>query len=307
MTAYINHFISVFAAIVLFLFSLKAFSKEIQDIGSDYIKKWLSRITTNRFKGFLVGVFATALIQSSSAVSAIVVALIDASVIPFYNSLGVLLGINVGTTFTAWLVAFKIENLGSILIVLGTLISLVPNKINLFGKSIFYLGLILFTLQLINQALKPFNNDPIFIDILSYADHLAIGLLAGAILTAILQSSSVVVGLIIILASQGLVGLEGAIAVLLGSNLGTTSTAIIAAIKMSENAKKAAKANLYFNFIGVIVFLPFVKPFTYLINRLDFDLTYQIATAHLIFNFIVAFIFLLLLNKVHQWLIKPQQ
>lgn len=307
MTAYINHFITVFAAIVLFLFSLKAFSKEIQDIGSDYIKKWLSRITANRFKGFFVGTFATALIQSSSAVSAIVVALIDASVIPFYNSLGVLLGANVGTTFTAWLVAFKIENLGSILIVLGTLISLVPNKINLFGKSIFYLGLILFTLQLINQALKPFNNDPIFIDILSYTDHLAIGLLAGAILTAILQSSSVVVGLIIILASQGLVGLEGAIAVLLGSNLGTTSTAIIAAIKMSENAKKAAKANLYFNFIGVILFLPFVKPFTYLISRLDFDLTYQIATAHLIFNFVVAFLFLLLLNKTHQWLIKPQQ
>lgn len=284
--------ISIFAAIVLFLFSLQGFSKELQEVGSDKLKSWLSRVTQNKYKGFVVGVFTTAIIQSSSAVSSIVVALIDSGIITFSNSIGVLIGTNVGTTFTAWLVAFKIKNLGSILIVVGTLLSAIPHRMRLIGKSVFYLGLILFALDLINLTLSPLKEAPIFVEILSYSDVLLLGLLAGAIVTALVQSSSVVTGLVIILASQGLIGLLGAITVLLGSNIGTTSTALLASLKMSIHARKAAKANFYFNLIGVLLFLPFLHPFKNLVFQISLPLTYQIAIAHLLFNTIIALLFL---------------
>ncbi|MDY3338668.1 Na/Pi symporter [Riemerella anatipestifer] len=296
--------ISILAAIVLFLFSLKGFSKELQEVGAERLKIWLSKVTGNKFYGFLVGVLATALIQSSSAVSSIIVALVDAGVISFYNSFGVLIGTNVGTTFTAWLVALKLDDLGSILIVLGTLISVVPNKINLIGKSIFYLGFILFALRLISFSIAPLKEAPIFVEMLQYSDSIAIGILLGAILTTILQSSSVVTGLVIILASQSLVTLDGAIAVLLGANLGTSSTAILASINMSEAAKKSAKATLYFNFIGVLLFLPFFGMFANFIGSFDVDLTYKIAIAHLIFNLIIAMIFLTFSKAIYMWLFK---
>ncbi|MFY7787165.1 MAG: Na/Pi symporter, partial [Thermoflexibacteraceae bacterium] len=183
------------ATIVLFLFSLKGFSKELQAVGADTLNHWLGHITQNRLRGFLFGALITAVIQSSSAVSSITVALVDAQVITFFNSLSVLIGANVGTTFTAWLVAFKLDNLGSILIVAGTLMSAIPYRVNLAGKSIFYLGLILFSLQLISTTLKPMSQHEGFLYALSLADNIFIGILLGTLVTAVLQSSSVVTGL----------------------------------------------------------------------------------------------------------------
>ncbi|WP_041264037.1 Na/Pi symporter [Bernardetia litoralis] len=153
-----NTLITVVAAITLFLFSLRGFSKELQELGADNLNIWLAKITKNRLSGFLLGAVITAIIQSSSAVSSIIVALVDSSVISFYNSLSILIGANLGTTFTAWLIAFKLDNLGSILLILGSVISIIPLKVRLVGKSIFYLGLILFSLQQISTTLKPLSN-----------------------------------------------------------------------------------------------------------------------------------------------------
>lgn len=294
---YFNVIIAIIAAISLFLFSLKGFSNELKELGAEKLNKWLSKVTENRFKGFLIGALITAIIQSSSAVSSITVALVDAGVMTFYKSLSLLIGANVGTTFTAWLVAFKIDNLGSILIVFGTLISAIPTKINLAGKSIFYLGLILFSLQQISATLSPLSHDENLLYWLSLSDNIFIGILVGALITAILQSSSVVTGLIIILAQQNLLSLDGAVAIVVGANIGTSSTALIASIKFEAAAKRAARANAFFNILGVLLFLPFLKYFASLIIQIQVDLPYQIAITHLFFNLAVAIIFLVFMPQ----------
>lgn len=299
-----NTLITVVAAITLFLFSLRGFSKELQELGAEKLNIWLTKITKNRLSGFLLGALITAIIQSSSAVSSITVALVDSSVISFYNSLSILIGANLGTTFTAWLVAFKLDNLGSILLILGTIISIIPFRVRLVGKSIFYLGLILFSLQQISIALKPLSDNNEFIEWLGKADTIAIGILAGALITAIVQSSSVTTGLTIILSSQGLLGLTGAIAIVVGSNLGTTSTALLASISLSPNAKRAAIANLIFNALGLLIFIPITPFFVSLIEQLDTTLDYQVATAHLIFNLVVSLFALALLTPVARFLNK---
>lgn len=283
-----NTIIAVLATISLFIFSLRGFSKELQKLGSGRLQKWLTKVTSNRFSAFGLGVFLTAIIQSSSVVSSITVALVDAGVIGFFNSLGVLVGANVGTSVTAWLVAFDLSHFGSYLLVGGMIISFFPHRFHLAGKSVFYLGLILFSLQQINLALTPVSAMPEFLQWLSYADQIVIGIFAGMVVTTILQSSSVTTGLTIILAGQGVLDLHGAIAIVIGSNLGTTSTAMIASLSLSQWAKKAAFANLLLNLMGLVLFVPIIPIFIRVISGLQLEITYQVAVAHLTFNLILA-------------------
>jgi phosphate:Na+ symporter len=291
-----NTIISILAVIVLFLFSLEGFSKQVQKYGSENVKNFLGKLSRNKWSGLGSGILFTAIIQSSSAVSSIIIALVDAGSLSFAGAIPILLGTNVGTTFTAWLVAFKINNLGSILLVLGTLISAMPQKIHLAGKSIFYLGLILFSLDLISDTLEPLKNNELLILWLAYTKNPIIGALLGMILTALVQSSSVVVGLVIILSHQGIIGLDAGIAILIGSNIGTTSTAFIASFKMKETAKKLAKSNFIFNLVGVLIFLPLIPILKNLITLINTDLAYQMAFAHLIFNGVMALLFMVFIN-----------
>ncbi len=254
-----NIVIAILATISLFLFSLRGFSKELQQAGAGWLEFWLGKVTRRPIGGFLLGAIATAIIQSSSAVTSIVVALVESKVFSFSASLAVLLGANIGTTVTAWLVTFKITHLGSILIVIGTILGFLPLRIHLAGKSIFYLGLVLFSLTLINNALVPLQQNDTWVNLLRFSDNPFIGVLSGILITAVLQSSSVVSGLVIILTAQGLLPIEGAIAVIMGANLGTTSTALIASLKMGTMAKNTARANLIFNFFGLVVFFPLYR------------------------------------------------
>jgi len=296
--------IIILATISLFLHGLNGFSKEVKQVGSDFFKNWLARVTQNRMGGFLLGILLTAVIQSSSAVSSITVALVDAQVIPFANSLAVMLGANVGTTSTAWLVTFKVGQIAPVFIVLGTIISMIPARIQTAGKSIFYFGLILFSLELISQALNPLSSDPRIAEILSYADHHLLGILAGAVITALVQSSSVTTGLAIILATQGVLSTEGAIAIIVGSNIGTTSTALLASIAMKPAAKLAAKANFIFNFIGVVLCYPFIGWLDDLAANFTKDIGFQIAFAHLIFNVFISILMLPVIKQFGEWLEK---
>lgn len=299
-----NVVIAILATISLFLFSLKGFAKELQHAGADWLENWLGKVTKRPFGGLLLGAIATAIIQSSSAVTSIVVALVESRVFSFSASLAVLLGANIGTTFTAWLVTFKISNLGSILLVLGTILGFLPWRIHLAGKSIFYLGLVLFSLTLINDALVPLQQNDAWVKLLRNSDHALIGVFAGTIITAILQSSSVVSGLVIILTGQGLLPVEGAIAVIMGANLGTTSTALIASLKMGTMAKNTARANLIFNLFGLIICFPFIGFLKTFILSLDMADTYRVATAHLIFNIVVAVITFPFLKIIGRWILN---
>jgi phosphate:Na+ symporter len=295
--------IAVFATIALFLHGLGGFSKEVKEVGSDYFKQLLSRITRFRLGGFTLGILMTAVIQSSSAVSSITVALVDAGVISFAHSLAVMLGANVGTTSTAWLVTLKVGEIAPVFIVFGTLISIIPAKIRVAGKSIFYFGLILFSLELISKTLGPISSEPEIIEILKYADNSLLGVLVGIIVTALVQSSSVTTGLAIILAQQGAFSTEGSIAIIIGSNVGTTSTALIASISMNRSAKLAAKANFLFNLFGVIVCYPFLGSFDNLASYFTDDIGIQVAFSHLFFNIVISILMLPFIKQFGNWLL----
>lgn len=294
--------VSVAAAVILFSYALKGFSKDVQDVGGEALAAWLGRLTKRPLAGFAIGAVLTALVQSSSAVSGIAVALVEAGTIAFRGSLAVFLGANVGTTSTAWLVAIDATILGPFLIVLSAVMSLVPGRTSLFGRSILYLGIILLALQLISDYVAPIKNAPELSQWMAYAKNPLIGFAVGALATAALQSSSVVVGLGIIAVQQNLLVTADVVPIVIGSNLGTTSTALIASLSMSTIARKAALANLVFNTIGVLLFLPFMVPFANFITGLVGEGDTAVATAHLVFNLGVALAGFVLLLPIARWL-----
>jgi phosphate:Na+ symporter len=302
----------IISAIVLFIHGLQNFSNEIQLAGADKLRAWIGKITKTRLGGFLLGGIATALIQSSSAVSSITVSLVDSGVITFMQSLTILLGTNVGTTATAWIVTLKSNLIGPAFIVAGTLISIVPSRISTIGKSIFYFGFIFFSLDLISDAIAPLRGNPELVNVLKQAGNPFLGVFYGMVITILVQSSSVVSGLAIVLISQGILTLDAAIPIIIGANIGTTSTALIASLKLSSTAKLTALANFVFNFSGVVLVFPFIGLLKKAALFLSDTPAIQVAYAHLIFNLVVAVFFLLLLKPIarlltmHKWY-KPTE
>jgi len=286
------------SAIVLFLYGLQAFSNELQTVGGDALRSWLGRATANRLRGFLIGAVATAIVQSSSAMTALTATLVDASAISFRGSFGVLLGANVGSTATAWLVSFKLTGIGPAFIVLGALISILPARVRVIGKAVFYFGFIFFALDLISAELRPLQNRATFREWLALAQTPWMGVLAGMVFTAVIQSSSVTTGLAIVLVQQGTLPPEAAIPMVIGANVGSTSTALIAGLSMKSTARASAIANLLFNTAGMVVYLPFLGWFSRAIVEITNDAGVAVAVAHSIFNLTIALVFLLSLDWV---------
>jgi len=294
--------ISVAAAVTLFVYALKGFSRDVQDAGGEQLAGWLRTLTRNPLNGFVLGAVLTALVQSSSAVSGITVGLVEAGTILFRGSLPVFLGANVGTTSTAWLVTLDATILGPFLIVASVLISIIPFRIAIFGRAIFYLGVILLALELVGADVGPLKNGPEFAEWMVYAQTPAIGLLIGIVGTALLQSSSVMVGLAIIAVQQGLLSTVAVVPIIIGSNLGTTSTALIASMGMGLVAKRAALSNLIFNAVGLLIFLPFMGSFAYFVVDHVGEGDVAVATAHLLFNIGVAVAGAAILPFIARWL-----
>ncbi len=190
--------VSIIAAIGLFTHSLESFSNNLKEQANEKMHSALQKLTGSKLKGLLAGFLGTAIIQSSSAVVAITVGFVDSGVILFNNSLPILLGSNLGTTITAWLVSFNIEALGIFFLALGFILGYFMGRLLLISKPIFYLGLILFSLDMIGHFLEPIKNSEELIHYLSYASRPIVVVLIGALVTAICQSSSVTIGLIII-------------------------------------------------------------------------------------------------------------
>jgi Na/Pi-cotransporter len=226
------------------------------------------------------------------------VALVDAGILTFRGSLAVMLGANIGTTATAWLVSMKLTGIGPLFIVLGTILTLLPLRARVVGKSVFYFGFIFFTLDLIASALAPVRTDPRIIEVLALAEDPLTGVVAGILVTALVQSSSVVTGLAIVLVQQGVLGLHGAIAIIIGANVGTTVTALLASIPMQQAARRAATANLLFNVTGVLLVLPFITVLGDGVDAWTDDPDTAVALAHLLFNVGIALLFLPLLHLV---------
>lgn len=289
-------FFSVLSALILFLFGLRSFTKELREAAGSQLKSIMSRLTANRFIGALVGFVFTAVIQSSTAVSSLAVSLVDGRLLSFAGALSIMLGSFVGTTTTAWLVSLELTAIGPIFIVLGALSSVLPLRMRVFGNALFYFGFIFFSLDLISTSLEPLRESTYLLNLLLHTNTPLKGILVGILMTVVLQSSTVVTGLAIIFVQQGLLTPIDSIPIVLGANIGTTATALVVSFRMGTNAKKAALSNTLINILGVAFVFPFMGPFTQWVIQLAPDPSFVVATAHLIFNVLLVSVFLILLT-----------
>jgi phosphate:Na+ symporter len=293
---WIQFSVLVLTAIILFLYGLESFSREVFGLGETHFKTALARITNHRLVAFGIGASLTALIQSSSAVSVLAIALVNSGVLPFGNSLAVLLGTNLGTTVTAHLVALKMTQLGPFFIVLGFVLSLLKIRWSIFGKVVFYFGFILFSLDLISKTLLPLRETQEIMELLSGVIHPLYAIAAGALVTILVQSSSVTTGLAILLVQQGQIPVSVAIPLMLGANVGTTITGLLACLRMDVPARRAAVSNFMFNLVGVGVIYPFVGVFGEFVTTMTNSPEMAVATGHLLFNAGVSIVFLVALK-----------
>lgn len=283
-------------AIILFVFGLDNFSKEIEQVSGERFRTFLSSATKVPILGVLIGALVTMVIQSSSATSVISISLVNAGVLSFKNSVGIIFGSNIGTTITAQLVAFKLTNFAPILIIIGFLLTISNSRASIFGKAVFYFGFVFFSLNLISSTLEPLQNNEALVSILTQPQNPLYALLLGCIFTALVQSSSVTTGLAIIFTQQGVLGLENAVPLILGANIGTTATAFLAVINMDVSAKKAAFSHFLFNVGGVLLFMPIVLIFGHRLAEFDEKPAIALANIHLIFNVTASLVFTAFIN-----------
>lgn len=302
-----NWVFSVMAAIMLFLHGLASFSDEITRLGGERMRSVLAHVTRRDWVGSLMGALATMVVQSSSAVTSMAVGLAHNQTLAPRGALAIMIGANVGTTLTAWLVAFKVSGLGPVFLTLGGLWSLAgPRPWRSWGKPLFYFGLIFLALDLISQALAPLAQHPELPHWQAQLQQPALALAFGMVLTALVQSSSVVSGLAVISVGQGLIPIEMALWMLVGSNVGTTSTALLASSSLSALARRLAWLNTAFKLLGVLLFATLLQPVIGLILASGLSPAEQVALVHTVFNIAAAAAALLLMRplwpKVDPWL-----
>lgn len=284
--------LAICAAVTLFLYGLTGFSREVQAAGGPRLQEWLRRATRRWWAGFGLGAGVTLLVQSSSATTSLTVALVDAGAISLGHSLPVMLGANVGTTATAWLVSFKLTGIGAFCIVLGGVLGLLPVRWHIIGKPVFYFGLIFFGLDLIAGAMVPLKQSELLRHALLLTENLWMGLLVGALVTAVIQSSSATSGLAVVMVAEGVLEPAAAIPVVIGANLGTTTTALLASVTLSAAARRAAWWNTMFNLGGVALIVPVLPWFSAWAVAQVVSPGMAVALAHTLFNIALALLFI---------------
>jgi phosphate:Na+ symporter len=282
---------SLLAVIVTFLFSVEKFSRQAERLAGDKFKDLLQRSTDKKFKSIFVGTFVTSILQSSTAVSVLVVSLAGAGILPLFNSLGVIIGANIGTTITTQLVAFKILTVAPYILIFGYFLTKIKNRFQVYGKTVFYFGLLFSCLLIVSVITREFADNRHLLEALSHTSNLFWAIIVGFVITNILQSSTLTTSIIVILASQGVLTLEQALGIILGTNIGTTTTALIASLAMGKAGKQVAVGHFLFNFVGVIIFIPFISLFMEFITTMSDNLTNQVALSHTFFNVFVALVF----------------
>jgi len=275
----------------IFLFSIKYMGDGLQKAAGDRLRDILDRFTTNPFMGVLVGIIVTILIQSSSGTTVITVGLVSAGFMTLRQAIGVIMGANIGTTVTAFIIGFDVGGAALPIMALGAfLIFFVKkNQIQNLGEVIFGFGGLFLGMELMSGGMKPLRELPAFIDLtINMSEHPVLGVLVGTVFTVIVQSSSATVGILQGLYSENILDLAASLPVLFGDNIGTTITAILASIGASIAARRAAATHVLFNVVGTIIFLILLAPFTmyveWLTGVLGLEPKMQIAFAHGTFN-----------------------
>lgn len=275
----------------IFLFGIKLMGDGLQQVAGDGLRDLLDRFTTRPIMGVLTGIVVTVLIQSSSGTTVLTIGLVTAGFMTLRQAIGVIMGANIGTTATAFIIGINISDYALPIIALGAfLIFFFKNhKVNNFGQVFFGFGSLFFGLTLMGDATKPLRDMPVFTELtLSMADNPLLGVFIGAVFTMIIQSSTAAVGILQTLFDQGAISLQAALPVLFGDNIGTTITAIIASIGASIAARRAALVHVLFNVIGTIIvlilFIPFLNLIEFFQASLDLNPRMTIAFAHGTFN-----------------------
>lgn len=292
--------------LALFLYGMNSMSDALQKAAGEKMKRILEVLTKNPIMGALAGALVTAVLQSSSATTVMVIGFVSAGLMSLPQGISVIFGANIGTTMTAQLMAFKISDYIYPIIFIGFIISFVSKKetIKELGKVIFSFGLLFEGIEIMGSVMKPLASSPVFIDLMGkVSDIPVLGVVLGAVMTLVVQSSSATIAVLQNFASQpaadgvsSVIGLSGAIPILLGDNIGTTITALLASIGQSKNAKRTAVAHSVFNITGSAVFLfliPLLSKFVCYIspkgNEIDV-ISRQIANAHTTFNVVCALV-----------------
>ncbi len=284
---------SLCATVFTFLFSLEKFSGQVERLAGNRFKELIKNATDRPLKAVLVGIFTTSILSSSTAVSVLLVSLAQAGIIPLYNSLGVIIGANIGTTLTTQLVAFKILNVAPYILIIGFIIMHLKTPLQRYGKAIFYFGLVFSSLFIMSLITSQFSENPFIVNIVTHTSNPIIAIIVGIFLSTILQSSLAGAAVVVILASQGLLDFGQSLGIILGTNIGTTTTALLASLVSDKSGKQVALGHLIFNVVGVILFLPLINPTVKFFTSIDITLTQQVTFSHLFFNMFTAVIFLI--------------
>ena len=278
----------------MFLYGMEMMSDGMKMTAGNSMRMILEKLTSNKFLSVFVGAFVTMVIQSSSATTVMLVSFVNSGLLNFSQALGVILGSNIGSTVTAQIVAFKVTDYALILIAAGSLMSLFSKKETLknLGYVILGFGLLFYGMKVMSDTMKPLRSDPTFNSILTSFENPFLGILAGAVFTALVQSSSATTGIVITLASGGSITLEAGIPLIFGANIGTCVTALLAGLNASRDAKRVAIGHVTFNVIGVLLFCFWIPTFSEMVAQTSSNIPRQIANAHTFFNIFASIIFI---------------
>lgn len=284
----VMHLLSFLAGIGLFLYGISTMGEGLEYAAGSKMKKILGALTKNRFIAVLMGALVTALIQSSSATTVMVVGFVNAGLMNLSQAIGVIMGANIGTTITSVLIAMDLDMIAPIALFFGVFVSMFVKKdiVKHIAHTVAGFGMLFWGLSTMSTAMEPLRDSETFIYFMTNYNNPVIGIIIGVIFTAIIQSSSASIGILQALAMQGLIPIDFAVYILLGQNIGTCVTALLSTVGAKTNSKRTAIMHLLFNVFGSILFLLITAftPYTSLLGRISDSVSVQISAAHIIFN-----------------------
>lgn len=281
--------------LVLFLHGIGLLSSSLKAVAGPRLKRLIARFTTNRYAGVGTGAAATAALQSSSATTIMAVGLVNAGAMDLSQSLGVVMGANIGTTLTSQVFAFDLMHYGPLVMLAGLLLAALGRSPGWreLGGVVLGLGLVFFALDLMGEATRPLRDHEPFVEFLCRLENPVWGVLAGAAFTAVIQSSSAMMGILITMVGQGSMTLDAAVAIMLGAEIGTCLDTLVATIGRSREAVRVGVFQLVFNVASVLLFLGLTDPLARLAAwTAPEDVERQLANAHVLFNVTSVVVFL---------------
>lgn len=305
--------LQILGGLALFIYGIRMLSAGMEKLTGEQIQRWLERVTSGRFRSALFGTVATALIHSSGLLMVTMIGLINANLMTVQQTIGVIIGQEVGTTLTAQIVAFDIGNFNMVFVVLGVIFfEFFGNRDwKKYGEISFGIGIVFLGMTVMSAALKDLIEIPWVADsLMMMGQYPLTGVLAGCIITAIVQSSTAVTSMTVAMGISHVINLDGAIGIILGANIGSCATGFIASFQLSRAARQASMAQIFINVLGVLLFLPFISPYSDLIGHTSSELPRQIANAHTFFNITVSLImfpFVKQIAWVAEKLVSPEQ